>query len=151
MASLSQMCACAALPAHQRREEVAQLCHLQPTLSSFSTRALQCSYWYQHKTRATCTRAPLHSTALFSIHRCTGQISLEWADVIKPPNRNRGQIGREKALTLQAKTYCSFFRPPIPRKLFERAAAKSSPHLLLRKLKNEEKGKNMKTPKTEIN
>lgn len=44
-------------------------------------------------------------------------------------------------------TYSSFFRLPIPPKLFESAAAKSSPNLLLRKLKHKEKGKKLNTTK----
>lgn len=51
---------------------------------------------------------------------------------------------------LQAKTYSSFFRFPIPCKPFERAAANSSPHLLLRKLECEAKGKKTSKPKADI-
>lgn len=44
-------------------------------------------------------------------------------------------------------TYSSFFRLPISPKPFESAAAKSSPNLLLRKLKHKEKGKKLNTTK----
>lgn len=130
---------------HTDTEAAAWPCHLQPTSYSFSSRATQYCSWCQHKARDTRVCAALGSTVtLHALHRT------DRPGVSQCHRTGREQTGREKALMLQAKTYSNFIRLPIPRKPFERAAAKSSPHLLLRKLKCEEKGKKTNTPKADI-
>lgn len=124
VASLSQLCACAALLAHQHRADAARL----PPTTDFLLLFNQDNAIFLLILGGSIKQEPCISVLFcVALH--------PW--VINLPVRNTAG----EALTLQAKTYSSFFRLPISRKLFERAAAKSSPNLLLRKLKRKEKGK----------